>query len=58
MTVRFLKEWRGHVDGWVGDIGGGVAIELIRRGIAEKVEDAAPQQPPKRGRGRPRKVTA
>lgn len=56
--IKFVRMWQSFVPGSIGhSIGRGVAVELVRRGIAVWC-DAKPeetQQEVRRGRGRPRK---
>ena len=40
MKVRILRQWQTLPVGYVGNMGDGVATELIRRGMAEKVIDS------------------
>lgn len=37
MKIQLLKDWNHNLKGKVLDVGDGVASELVRRGIAEKV---------------------
>ena len=58
MLVEFLKEYACHRPGAVVAMPGGVAAELVRRGIARPVRrgiarpapEAGPRPKPKRGR--------
>jgi hypothetical protein len=38
VTLKFKREWRRAVIGDVKEMPGGVAAELIRRGIADRVD--------------------
>ena len=39
MLVKMLRDWRCYLRGDIADLGGGICIELIRRGICEEVAE-------------------